>query len=73
MDKVRALDPREPWREVGVVLSVNEALAGHPRLVVLGAPGSGKTTFLHYLALTYARDLRGDRRGLLGQSPADRT
>jgi formylglycine-generating enzyme required for sulfatase activity len=52
-------------REVEVVLSVNEALAEHPRLVVLGAPGSGKTTFLSYLALTYARDLRGDRPGLV--------
>jgi formylglycine-generating enzyme required for sulfatase activity len=53
-------------REVEVVLSVNQALADHPRLVVLGAPGSGKTTFLHYLALTYARDLR-DRPGLVAE------
>ncbi|RLC91463.1 MAG: hypothetical protein DRI77_13785, partial [Chloroflexi bacterium] len=53
-------------REVEVVLSVNEALADHPRLVILGAPGSGKTTFLNYLALTYARDLR-DRPGLVGE------
>jgi formylglycine-generating enzyme required for sulfatase activity len=53
-------------REVEVVLSVNQALAGHPRLVVLGAPGSGKTTFLNYLALTYARDLR-DRPGLVAE------
>lgn len=52
-------------REVEVVLSVNEALANQRRLVVLGAPGSGKTTFLRYLALTYARDLRGDRPGLV--------
>jgi len=54
-------------REVEVVLSVNEALAEHVRLVVLGAPGCGKTTFLHYLALTYARDQRGDRAGLVGR------
>ncbi|MBN1657319.1 MAG: SUMF1/EgtB/PvdO family nonheme iron enzyme [Anaerolineae bacterium] len=47
-------------REVEVVLSVNQALAEHRRLVILGAPGSGKTTFLNYLALTYARALRNN-------------
>jgi len=52
-------------REVDVVLSVHEALADQRRLAVLGAPGSGKTTFLQYLALTYARDLRGDKPGLV--------
>ena len=52
-------------REMEVVLSVNQALAEQKRLVVLGAPGSGKTTFLQYLALTCARDLRGDKAGLV--------
>ncbi|MCP4531359.1 MAG: hypothetical protein GY831_09030, partial [Delftia sp.] len=53
-----------------VTVSVNEALAAHPRLVVLGDPGCGKTTLLRYLALLYARDLAegaslvGDRLGL---------
>ncbi|MCA9874166.1 MAG: NACHT domain-containing protein, partial [Anaerolineales bacterium] len=42
-----------------VTVSVNEALAGHRRLVVLGDPGSGKTTLLRYLALIYARDKAG--------------
>jgi formylglycine-generating enzyme required for sulfatase activity len=40
-----------------VTVSVDEALAAHPRLAVLGDPGSGKTTLLRYLALLYARDL----------------
>ncbi|HEY89055.1 MAG TPA: hypothetical protein G4N98_04880 [Thermoflexia bacterium] len=40
-----------------VKVAVQEALRMHPRLVVLGDPGCGKTTLLRYLALTYARDL----------------
>jgi formylglycine-generating enzyme required for sulfatase activity/energy-coupling factor transporter ATP-binding protein EcfA2 len=40
-----------------VTVSVDEALAAHGRLAVLGDPGSGKTTLLRYLALLYARDL----------------
>jgi len=55
----------ERGREVEVVVPINQALAKHRRLAVLGATGSGKTTFLSYLALTYARDFRGDLSGLV--------
>jgi HEAT repeat protein len=53
-------------REVTVerVLSAQEALAEAPRLVVVGAPGSGKTTLLQWIALTFARNLAGERLGL---------
>ncbi len=49
-----------------VKVKVEEAIAAHPRLVVLGDPGCGKTTLLSYLALTYARDLHSEA-GLLKQ------
>lgn len=33
-------------------------------LVILGGPGTGKTTVLKYLALTYARGLHGSRSAI---------
>jgi len=58
MSRLGADRSRETVAQVKV--KVQEALAAHPRLVVLGDPGSGKTTLLRYLALTYARDLLGE-------------
>ena len=63
--RLARLDPDHPRETVAQVkVEVQEALAAHPRLVVLGDPGSGKTTLLRYLALTYARD-RGGEAGLV--------
>jgi formylglycine-generating enzyme required for sulfatase activity len=56
--RLGAEHPREMVTQVRV--KVQELLAAHPRLVVLGDPGCGKTTLLRYLALTYARDLLGE-------------
>jgi len=59
-----ALAPGERHRSMDQTMSgdtthvtVNDALADHRRLVVLGDPGCGKTTLLRYLTLLYARDL----------------
>ena len=52
-------------REVLVerVLAVPEALAERSRLVIVGAPGSGKTILLQWIALTVARGLAQVRLG----------
>ena len=53
---------RSEWQTAieTVSVTINEALAVHRRLAVLGDPGCGKTTLLRYLALVYARDLQGN-------------
>jgi hypothetical protein len=48
-----------PVRGRPLVISLPDLLARHTRLVILGDPGAGKTTFLSYLALTYARQRDG--------------
>ena len=72
LDETAKLAPGEAKRMVGRAqdlqrkavredkISIQKALAAHPRLVVLGDPGSGKTTLLKYLALTYARSFAGE-------------
>jgi len=49
---------------------LGRAIEQHPRLVIRGDPGSGKTTLMKYLAVTCARTFRndpreGDRRNLV--------
>jgi formylglycine-generating enzyme required for sulfatase activity len=48
-------EEERPWlREAARVLSALEVAAGEPRLVILGDPGSGKSTFVNYLAYLLA-------------------
>ena len=53
-------------------LSVSSALQRYRRLVITGSPGSGKTSLLVRLLLTYTRSLLGERsEGLSSQTDRD--
>ena len=48
-------DPQQEPAPAPQVLSPSDALQGHPRILLVGGPASGRTTLLAYLALTHAR------------------
>ncbi len=48
-------DPEREVPSASQPLSPDDALRGHPRLLVVGGPASGRSTLLAHLALTHAR------------------
>ncbi|MFV9504014.1 MAG: NACHT domain-containing protein [Oscillochloridaceae bacterium umkhey_bin13] len=55
LERLNALASQVPWLQFTGPQLVTEALATHQRLVLLGEPGSGKSTALRFLALSLAR------------------
>lgn len=62
--------------ELDQSFTLRDALCRYPCLVIVGPPGSGKSTFLHYIAITLAESLlqnrpemTRDRLGLEGPTP----
>ncbi len=59
-----ALEAMQPERGETRLVPVLEALAHHPKMVLLGRPGSGKSTLSTYLALSLAEAALGDPAAL---------
>jgi formylglycine-generating enzyme required for sulfatase activity len=62
MAEARAL--KEQAQRADRRVPVLEALAHHPRLVLLGAPGAGKSTLAAYLALSLGEAAQGKKKSL---------
>ncbi|MEI7768657.1 MAG: SUMF1/EgtB/PvdO family nonheme iron enzyme [Chloroflexales bacterium] len=62
--RLTELASQVPWLQFAGPQLVTEAIAANPQLVLLGEPGSGKSTALRYLALTLAQAAIGDTRSL---------
>ena len=48
----------KPTAETALTISLRQLLGGHPQVCILGAPGTGRTALLAYLALIAARGAR---------------
>ena len=41
---------------------IGELISTHDNIAILGRPGSGKSTYLQFLALSFAREKAGERK-----------
>jgi len=55
-----------------LALPLRQILGGHPKLIILGRPGAGRTTLLAYIALACARTVGGAETGLTPKSVRER-
>ena len=62
----RSISPDTPPTDWPATESVLETLASHRRLVILGDPGSGKSTLVSWLAWQFARQAESDWTERLG-------
>lgn len=60
-------DPETDTLAIPSPLPLGTALRGHRRLLLIGPPGSGRSTLLAYLALAHARRQEGSLLGLATQ------
>ncbi|MBX0331481.1 SUMF1/EgtB/PvdO family nonheme iron enzyme [Oscillochloris sp. ZM17-4] len=67
--RLKALAQQVPWLQFAGPQLVTEAITANPRLVLLGEPGSGKSTALRYLALTLAHAALDDAVNLQARLP----
>jgi formylglycine-generating enzyme required for sulfatase activity len=51
----------ETTRQIRISDSIGEIFLAYQKLILTGSPGSGKTTFLTYLAISFAREILGEK------------
>ncbi len=56
--------PEEPKEDESGPIGIQTALQRYPKLVIVGDPGSGKSTFLKYIALMLARSFQTGNPGI---------
>ncbi|MBX0331506.1 SUMF1/EgtB/PvdO family nonheme iron enzyme, partial [Oscillochloris sp. ZM17-4] len=68
-ERLKELTQQLPWLQFAGPQLITEAITANPCLVLLGEPGSGKSTALRYLALTLAHAALDDAVNLQARLP----